>query len=271
MKQSTNQSKEIQTQENLNQLAASIPGDYADQLASLKNLIAHGNLKSLDDAGRLKYYAAVCDAAGLNPLTQPFEFIEYKGVLKMYPTKQCAEQLRKIHGIGCEKVEHKIENDLYYVTVGVRDKTGRPDTATGVIALSSRKGDDLANLIMKTETKAKRRATLSICGLGFLLDTDEEEIKEKKLEEPKPEEYKLIEKTLDPTTLATSNQVAVVAALSEKLQKGNEYIKKIVKSRFGHEEIENVPSNFMDMWIQKLQIQLEENKKFVSEMDGGAA
>jgi hypothetical protein len=38
------------------------------------------------------------------------------------------------------------------------------------------KGEIRANLILKAITKAKRRATLSICGLGFLDETEVEDI-----------------------------------------------------------------------------------------------
>jgi len=36
--------------------------------------------------------------------------------------------------------------------------------------------EDKANAIMKCETKAKRRVTLSICGLGFLDETEVDSI-----------------------------------------------------------------------------------------------
>ena len=41
------------------------------------------------------------------------------------------------------------------------------------MAIAGLKGDALANGLMKAETKAKRRCTLSLCGLGML---DESEI-----------------------------------------------------------------------------------------------
>ena len=52
--------------------------------------------------------------------------------------------------------------------------------------------DDLANAFMKAETKAKRRVTLSICGLGILDETEIETIKNvtpvtpQTIREPKP-------------------------------------------------------------------------------------
>ena len=38
----------------------------------------------------------------------------------------------------------------------------------GVVSIAGLKGEALANAMMKAETKAKRRATLSICGLGWM-------------------------------------------------------------------------------------------------------
>jgi hypothetical protein len=47
------------------------------------------------------------------------------------------------------------------------------DEAVGAINVKGKGGDDLANALMKAETKAKRRVTLSIAGLGM---TDESEL-----------------------------------------------------------------------------------------------
>jgi hypothetical protein len=50
---------------------------------------------------------------------------------------------------------------------------GRTDEATGAVSLAGLSGTNLANSLMRAETKAKRRVTLSICGLGWL---DESEV-----------------------------------------------------------------------------------------------
>lgn len=71
--------------------------------------------------------------------------------------------------------EKKIENGVYIVTARV-EADGRCDEATGAVAIEGLKGDALANAIMKCETKAKRRATLSFAGLGMLDETEIESI-----------------------------------------------------------------------------------------------
>jgi hypothetical protein len=63
--------------------------------------------------------------------------------------------------------------DLYVVHVRARARDGREDEDVGVVSLAGLSQDDLVNAIMKAITKAKRRVTLSICGLGWL---DESEI-----------------------------------------------------------------------------------------------
>jgi hypothetical protein len=62
--------------------------------------------------------------------------------------------------------------------VHVRTKTrdGREDEDYGVVTIGNLKGDAAANMIMKAITKAKRRVTLSISGLGMLDETEIETI-----------------------------------------------------------------------------------------------
>jgi hypothetical protein len=50
---------------------------------------------------------------------------------------------------------------------------GRQDESIGAVSIDGLKGELRANALMRAETKAKRRVTLSICGLAFL---DESEV-----------------------------------------------------------------------------------------------
>ena len=60
------------------------------------------------------------------------------------------------------------------VTAKATTKEGRIDASTGAVAIESLKGEARANAMMKAETKAKRRVTLSICGLGLMDETEVE-------------------------------------------------------------------------------------------------
>jgi hypothetical protein len=85
-------------------------------------------------------------------------------------------QLRRLHGISITITSRERLGELYVVTARARDKTGREDESIGAVAVGSLKGDALANALMKAETKAKRRVTLSLAGLGWLDETELETI-----------------------------------------------------------------------------------------------
>jgi len=150
-----------------NQLATTHETSIIEQVMIL------GDLSKLTPEQRVKYYTETCNSLGLNPMTRPFDYINLSGKLTLYPKKDATEQLRKIHGVSIDKPELQFSDDLLIVTVTGQDKTGRRDTDIGVVTIGSLRGDAKANAVMKAITKAKRRLTLSICGLGWM---DESEI-----------------------------------------------------------------------------------------------
>lgn len=141
--------------------------------SAIEMVVMQGDLSKLTADQRLQYYNSVCESAGLNPLTNPFAYISLNGKLTLYAKKDCTEQLRKINGVSIEGLDDKIIDDLYIVKAKARDKHGRLDESTGAVVIGGLKGEQRANAIMKAETKAKRRVTLSICGMGWV---DESEI-----------------------------------------------------------------------------------------------
>jgi hypothetical protein len=175
--------------------------------------LIQGDLSQLTSAQRATYYLGVCHSLHLNPYTKPFEYLALKGdngepKLVLYTRKDCTDQLRGINGVSITKLERARMDGLYVVTAYAVDRHGRTDSAIGAVPISKEggywdtvKGQDgrplmgdngkprrrfvadgsvttisgeaLANAIMKAETKAKRRVTLSLCGLGM---TDESEL-----------------------------------------------------------------------------------------------
>jgi hypothetical protein len=133
----------------------------------------YGDLSRLSEEERLNYYQAVCESLGLNPLTRPFEYLRLGGRLVLYATRAATDQLRQIHGVSIQILKQERVGDLYIVHVRARSRDGREDEDLGVVSLAGLSHEDLVNAIMKAITKAKRRVTLSICGLGWL---DESEI-----------------------------------------------------------------------------------------------
>jgi hypothetical protein len=150
---------------------ATVPID-APTPETLEAVLLGGDLSRLPAEQRLKYLANVCTSLGLNPLTRPLEYILLSGKLTLYARKDATEQLRRLHGVSILELTSERFGDLFVVTAKAQDKAGRTDVATGAVALGGLKGEALANAVMKAETKAKRRLTLSICGLGILDESE---------------------------------------------------------------------------------------------------
>lgn len=156
-------------------------------------VIQHNDLSKLSTQQRNDYYMGVCSSLGMNPMTRPFEFIRLNGREVLYAKRDAADQLRKINQISIEVVSQKTENDLFIVHVKAQDISGRFDEDFGAVSVLGLKGESLANAMLKAITKAKRRVTLSISGLGFLDETEVADIPtaEPLKTEPKPDIQKL--------------------------------------------------------------------------------
>ena len=162
--------------ESAKEYAESVPLPPKIDQEIINNLVLNGDLSQMSPNQKTDYYNAFCNSLGLNPLTQPFKLLKLSGKLVLYATKDATEQLRKIYSVSITNVEAKELKGVYVVTANAIDGKGRTDASTGVVSISNLAGDSLANAIMKAETKAKRRVTLSICGLGMLDETEIETI-----------------------------------------------------------------------------------------------
>lgn len=145
------------------------------QSATLEQVLIGGDLAKLSPEQRVSYYQAVCGSVGLNPLTRPLEYITLNGKLTLYARKDATDQLRKLNSVSIEKPDITFEDDWIIVTVAAHDGNGRTDSDVGVVSRKDMRGD-FGNALMKAVTKAKRRVTLSICGLGMLDETEVETI-----------------------------------------------------------------------------------------------
>lgn len=155
-----------------------VPADVS--AGALQSALA-GDLKRLTPEDRLKFYGALCQFTGLNPLAKPFDWLELQGKLILYANKGCAEQLRKIHKVTVEIVERRFEHGCHIVRVRAKDSDGREDESIGAVPVpDNARGDVMANAMMKAETKAKRRVTLSIAGLGMLDESELDTVREVK-------------------------------------------------------------------------------------------
>lgn len=137
--------------------------------------IASGDYSRLDDAQRGDVVLALCRATGLNPLTKPFDFLKLQGKLILYANRNAGDQLAAQH-----RITRKIVRGPEIVDVGGKKLVlcvceastpdGRTEHATATVDLADPCG--LANVYMKAETKAKRRAALAVTGLSILDESE---------------------------------------------------------------------------------------------------
>lgn len=147
-----------------------------DGAKTLENVLMVGDLSQLSPQERVNYYRSVCESVGLNPLTRPFDYLQLSGKLTLYAKRDATDQLRKIHKVSIQITARETVNDAYVVTARATDATGRTDESIGAVSIRGMSGDPLCNAMMKAETKAKRRVTLSLCGMGWLDETEIETI-----------------------------------------------------------------------------------------------
>lgn len=125
------------------------------------------DLSKLPPAVRVRYYLALCASVDVSPLGYPFIAMKNQaGELFFYATRELGDQLRVKHRVNTRILAREREGDLYIVTVEARLPNGRTEEEQGVVDISGLKGQALGNAMMKASTKAKRRATLALCGLG---------------------------------------------------------------------------------------------------------
>lgn len=150
-----------------------------NQQTSIANqLILQGDLSKLSANDKVKYYNGYCERMGLDPFTKPFDILRLNGKEVLYCTRSGTQQLNKLH-----KVSHLItsrdtnqEAGVYIVTSKASLPDGRCTESIGAVNITGLKGEMYANAIMKAETKAKRRATLDLLGLGVLDESEAESI-----------------------------------------------------------------------------------------------
>jgi hypothetical protein len=148
-------------------LATTAPNDAEWRV--IEGVVIGGDLTPLTPEQRVRYMQRVCTGLGLNWETSPFIYVKPADKLILYATKDCAAQLRRRDGISIEVTGRSFmpEQGIYCVEVKATNAQGRSETAIGSVGVMGMKHETLAGQMMRAETKAKRRVTLSLCGLGL--------------------------------------------------------------------------------------------------------
>jgi hypothetical protein len=135
-------------------------------------------LSKLSANDKVKYYNGYCERMGLDPFTKPFDILRLNGKEVLYCTRSGTQQLNKLHKVSHLITSRDTNQDagVYIVTSKASLPDGRCTESIGAVNIAGLKGEAYANAIMKAETKAKRRATLDLLGLGVLDESEAESI-----------------------------------------------------------------------------------------------
>lgn len=182
----------------------------------LKQYYRNGNLIGLNQDQKDAVLVELCKRYNLDLVLTPFVKIDFRGVEKFYLTASGTDQIAAQQNLTRKITEFKLNQELGLVecraTVTNADKSRSEDSisfypitkfsqtrdAQGKLSVTSTmlQGEELANALMKAQTKAIRRATLSFVGMASGV-ADESEVSQptpntllpvpaKKVEEPAP-------------------------------------------------------------------------------------
>jgi len=228
--------------------------------AALEKVIVQGRLEHLTPKERLLYYKTLCESLGLNPLTRPFEYITLSGRLTLYARRDATDQLRRLHQVSITIVSRERLDDIYVVTARATLPDGRCDEATGAVCIAGLSGEQLANAIMKCETKAKRRVTLSIVGLGILDESELDTVPQAQRVNIDDAAAEVVEpQQLEPSSPSQPNNDTTVVVTSEppaELTFGDAYEEEVDKVMLDecnqmYEQLSDIRKAKFKLWLQK--------------------
>lgn len=248
----------------------------------MEKVLLAGDLAKMEPRDRINYYMRTCESLGVNPMTKPFDLITLNGKMVLYPNRSGTDQLRKIGSVDIQIIKQAFDKDTgcYEVTARAKLPNGRTDEDMGIVPCGHLKGDALANAKLKAVTKAKRRVTLSIMGLGWVDESEVSSIKDAKLHKMDLETGTVIDVThstdhsTKPNTaqpqapgdgskprvpIEIANEVNKIRALQAELKIEEEDFKAELYREFNTETMKGLTLQ----QLQKFTSILEENKKVI--------
>lgn len=137
-------------------------------------LIIDGDLSRLHPSDKVLYYRGYCERLGLDPFTKPFDLLRLQGREVLYLTRSGAQQLNKMHGVSHQIISRELmqEPGIFQVIARATLPDGRFTESMSAVSIANLKGEAYCNALMKAETKAKRRSTLDLLGLGILSEEE---------------------------------------------------------------------------------------------------
>lgn len=157
--------------------------DREQAAGALAHVLGTGDLYQLTNEQRVAHYLNLCSSLGLNALSRPFQWIEFKdgdnspAVLTLYFKPSGAAQMLRNHQISFHFPRKEIVGELFVVEVEGMAPNGRKGSATKYVPLTNRygklTGNRLSNAFMAAESGALRRLALNMFGLSTGPDLDE--------------------------------------------------------------------------------------------------
>lgn len=179
----------------------------AQESSVVEKLVLQGDISKLSAQEKVIFYNGFCKRLGLDPFTQPFKILSLSGKQTLYCDRSGVQQLSKLHNVSHSIKSREVVNDCYIVTAQA-SANGRQTESIGAVSIINLKGDALCNAMMKAETKAKRRATLDLLGLGMLDETEIETIPyATKQELPITEQSKVDDVSVNPQEQPTTTEI----------------------------------------------------------------
>lgn len=190
------------------------PDDAAMMAQAIDSFVTRGDWSALTPKARALAYVNVCTGLGLNPASMPLSFLRLNGKDVLYVGRGATDQLAARHKLNREIVDGPKIVDINgtKIALAVCKATlpgGRFETATATLPIQ-----DPPNLFMKLETKAKRRATLSVLGLGIMDESEVDNIPAKDRGEP----LTVVDPELVRAQLAAPTATATATAMPTEVQ-----------------------------------------------------
>ncbi|HXT99507.1 MAG TPA: hypothetical protein VN903_00855 [Polyangia bacterium] len=160
---------------------ATAPIDREQAASALAHVLGTGDLYKLTNEQRVAHYLNRCRSEGTNPLSRPYQWIEFKEtenaepVLTLYFKPTAAAQVLRNNRISVHFPRKEIVGELFVCEAHGRAPDGREGVGTKYVPLVGKYGKLtgrwLANAFMTAETGALRRLALNM-GLASGPDPD---------------------------------------------------------------------------------------------------
>lgn len=154
--------------------------------AIIESIVTTGDISKLTAAQKTTYYRRRCESLGLDPASKPFDVLKLSGKEVLYMNRGGTDQLAKIHRVSrritegpcCKTIEGV---KVAYAKCEATTPDGRVEEVVATLPWS-----DPAMILMKVDTKARRRATLSITGAAALDESEIDDIPARERAHVKP-------------------------------------------------------------------------------------